>query len=225
MTGGGSSAGVIVGNPDLKPETSINYEVSAQWDNGHNLSAGVTVFNSEFKDKITEIRDCSGDSGTRNCPWLGESFDFVSLRENVDKANMYGAEATFGWDITSNVVWNANYTYTETEQKSGVNKGKPLNEMPKHMFNTTLDWQSTDITNMWARYNFRSKTSEYLSRTTMTDGKPAYGMIDVGLNVKPTDQIQINVGIYNLFDKRIDTDTYDYVLDGRRYNLGLTYKF
>jgi outer membrane receptor for ferrienterochelin and colicins len=48
--------GVIVGNPDLKPETSINYEVSAQWDNGHNLSAGVTVFNSEFKDKITEIR-------------------------------------------------------------------------------------------------------------------------------------------------------------------------
>lgn len=225
VTGGGSSAGVIVGNPDLKPETSINYEVSAQWDNGHNLSAGVTVFNSEFKDKITEIRDCSGDSGTRNCSWLGESFDFVSLRENVDKANMYGAEATFGWDITSNVAWNANYTYTETEQKSGVNKGKPLNEMPKHMFNTTLDWQSTDITNMWARYNFRSKTSEYLSRTTMADGKPAYGMIDVGLNVKPTDQIQINAGIYNLFDKRIDTDTYDYVLDGRRYNLGLTYKF
>ena len=78
---------------------------------------------------------------------------------------------------------------------------------------------------MWARYNFRSKTSEYLSRTTMADGKPAYGMIDVGLNVKPTDQIQINAGIYNLFDKRIDTDTYDYVLDGRRYNLGLTYKF
>ncbi len=35
------------------------------------------------------------------------------------------------------------------------------------------------------------------------------------LNVKPTDQIQINAGIYNLFDKRIDTDTYDYVLDGR----------
>ncbi len=54
--------------------------------------------------------------------------------------------------------------------------------MPKHMFSTTLDWQSTDMFEcMWARYNFRSKTSEYLSRTTMADGKPAYGMIDVGL--------------------------------------------
>ncbi len=62
VTGGGSSAGVIVGNRRSKPETSINYEVSVQWDNGHNLSAGATVFNSEFKDKITEIRDCSGDS-------------------------------------------------------------------------------------------------------------------------------------------------------------------
>ena len=225
VTGGGQSNGVIVGNPDLKPEKSVNFEVSANWDNNDNLNAVVTIFNSEFKDKITEVRVCDEGSGSASCPWLGENFDFVSLRENVDKANMRGIEAIFGWKITDDLKLNANYTLTDTEQKSGVNKGKPLNEMPKHMFNTTLDWQTTDTVDLWGRINYRSKTSDYLSRTTMAEGKPAYGMMDLGINYKPTDQIQVNAGIYNLFDKRIDVETYNYVLDGRRYNISLTYKF
>ncbi|RLZ08836.1 ligand-gated channel protein [Acinetobacter sp. 2JN-4] len=224
-TGGGQSNGVIVGNPDLKPEKSVNYEVSFNWDNLDNLNAGLTIFNSEFKDKITEVRTCQGDAGSRGCDWLGEKFDFVSLRENVDKANMRGAEVTFGWQVLPNVNLRANYTFTDTEQKSGINKGKPLNEMPKHMFNTTADWEINDQFSSWGRVNYRSKTSDYLSRTEMAKGKPAYTMVDVGLNYKPTQNIAFAAGVYNLFDKEIDTETYNYVLDGRRYNLGVTYSF
>lgn len=224
-TGGGQSKGVIVGNPELKPEKSVNYEVSFNWDNLDNLNAGLTLFNSEFKDKITEIRTCQGASGSLSCDWLGEKFDFVSLRENVDKANMRGAEATFGWKVLPNVNLSANYTFTDTEQKSGVNKGKPLNEMPKHMFNTTADWEISDQFSSWGRVNYRSKTSDYLSRTAMAKGKPAYTLVDVGLNYKLTQNIAIAAGVYNLFDKEIDTETYSYVLDGRRYNLGVTYSF
>lgn len=223
-TGGRNGNGVIIGNPDLKPEKSINYEVSANWDNNANLNAGITVFNSEFKDKITEIRICDIKVDPV-CTESGENFDFISTRENVDKANMRGVETTFGWQINDAVKLNANYTFTDTEQKSGVNKGKPLNEMPKHMFNTTVDWQATDTVGTWTRVNYRSETSDYLSRTSMAKGKPAYTMVDVGLNYKPTDKIQVNAGVYNVFDKKIDTDTYNYILDGRRYNLGLTYKF
>ncbi|EXC70407.1 tonB dependent receptor family protein [Acinetobacter baumannii 1043794] len=156
---------------------------------------------------------------------MGTKFDFVSQRTNVDKANMRGIEATFGWLISPDLKLNANYTYTDTEQKSGEFKGQPLNEMPEHMFNTTLDWQVNDLVGMWSRLNFRSKTSEYLSRTSMAEGKPAYGLVDVGMNYKPTDKIQVAAGIYNLFDKDVDVATYNYVLDGRRYNLGIIYKF
>ncbi|QNH52066.1 ligand-gated channel protein [Acinetobacter venetianus] len=225
-TGGGQSKGVIVGNPDLKPEKSVNYEVSFNWDNLDNLNAGLTLFNSEFKDKITEVRTCQGENvGALECDWLGEKFDFVSLRENVDKASMRGAEVTFGWQALPNVNVSANYSFTDTEQKSGINKGKPLNEMPKHMFNTTADWEINDQFSSWGRVNYRSKTSDYLSRTAMAKGKPAYTMVDVGLNYKPTQNIAVAAGVYNLFDKEIDKDTYNYVLDGRRYNLGVTYSF
>lgn len=225
-TGGGQSKGVIVGNPDLKPEKSVNYEVSFNWDNLDHLTAGLTIFNSDFKDKITEVRTCQGENvGALECDWLGEKFDFVSLRENVDKANMRGAELTFGWQALPNVNVSANYTFTDTEQKSGINKGKPLNEMPKHMFNTTADWEVSDQFSSWARLNYRSKTSDYLSRTAMAKGKPAYTMVDVGVNYKPTQNVAIAAGVYNLLDKEVDTETYSYVLDGRRYNLGLTYSF
>ncbi|RZG78814.1 TonB-dependent receptor domain-containing protein, partial [Acinetobacter venetianus] len=199
-TGGGQSKGVIVGNPDLKPEKSVNYEVSFNWDNLDNLNAGLTLFNSEFKDKITEVRTCQGENvGALECDWLGEKFDFVSLRENVDKASMRGAELTFGWQALPNVNVSANYTFTDTEQKSGINKGKPLNEMPKHMFNTTADWEINDQFSSWGRVNYRSKTSDYLSRTAMAKGKPAYTMVDVGLNYKPTQNIAVAAGVYNLF--------------------------
>ena len=224
-TGGGQSKGVIVGNPALKPEQSINYEVSFNWDNQDDLNAGVTIFNSEFKDKITEIRSCQGESGSLGCPWLGEDFDFVSQRENVDKANMRGIETTFGWQISPAFNLNSNYTYTDTEQKSGPNKGKPLNEMPKHMINATLDWDYDDQFSAWTRVNYKSKTSDYLSRTTMAKGKPAYTMLDLGVNYNATPQIKIAAGVYNLLDKEIDRDRYNYVLDGRRYNLGVVYSF
>lgn len=45
------------------------------------------------------------------------------------------------------------------------------------------------------------------------------------MNYNATPQIKIAAGVYNVLDKEIDRDRYNYVLDGRRYNLGLVYNF
>ncbi|MTH47924.1 ligand-gated channel protein [Intestinirhabdus alba] len=222
VTGGGSRNGIIVGNPDLKPEKSVSEELALLWDNGDNLNAGVTLFNTDFKDKISEVRRCEDDPA---CAIGGTQYDFVSDRVNVDKANMRGVESTFGWKITPEVNWTANYTYTESEQKSGQFSGKPLNKMPKHMFNTTLDWQATQDLGFWSRLNFRGKTSEYLSRASMSQGKPSYTQVDVGVRYNVNKNLLATAGVYNLLDKQIDYENYDTVLDGRRYTVGLTWNF
>ncbi len=36
---------------------------------------------------------------------------------------------------------------------------------------------------------------------------------------------ELTAGVYNLFDKTVDYSSYGTVLDGRRYNLGVTYNF
>jgi outer membrane receptor for ferrienterochelin and colicins len=224
VTGGGRLDGIIVGNPDLKPEKSLSEEIALLWDNSENLNAGITLFNTDFKDKITEVRRCNS-SADPACNIGGHKYDFVSDRVNVDKANMRGVESTFGWKITQDVNLTSNYTYTESEQKSGKFSGKPLNKMPKHMFNSTLDWQATSDIGVWSRLNLRGKTSEYLSRTSMAKSTPSYTLVDVGLRYNANKDMMVSAGVYNVFDKTIDYDDYGTILDGRRYTVGLTYNF
>ncbi|WP_434524454.1 ligand-gated channel protein [Photorhabdus asymbiotica] len=221
-TGGGNSNGIILGNPELKPEKSVNEEIGIIWNNQDNLNIGLTVFNTDFKDKITEYK-CAKES---DCPTVFNSFDFVNLRENVGKVNMRGVEVTMNWDIVENWSLSANYTYTDSEQKSGKFKGKPLNKTPKHMANATLNWQTLPEMQTWTRINFRGKTSDYLWRgSRMDNGTPSYAFVDIGASYNLTKDLRVLGGVYNVFDKRVTQDIHDAVLDGRRYNIGLTYDF
>ncbi|MBH3008722.1 ligand-gated channel protein [Serratia ureilytica] len=221
-TGGGVRKGIIVGNPDLQPEKSLSEEIGLMWDSLEGVNAGVTVFNTDFKNKITEVRRCED---TPDCTIGGTSYDFISDRVNVDKANMRGVEATFGWQINKDWKWNANYTYTASEQKSGEFQGKALNQMPKHMINTVLDWQATQDLSLWSRVNFRSRTSDYLSRTSMETSTPSYTFVDAGLSYQAAKNLQLTGGVYNILDKTVDYDHYRTTLDGRRYTVGMTYNF
>lgn len=214
--------GIIVGNPDLQPEKSLSEEIGLMWDSLKGINAGVTVFNTDFKNKITEVRRCED---TPDCKIGNDLYDFISDRVNVDKANMRGVEATFGWQINKDWKWNTNYTYTASEQKSGEFEGKALNQMPKHMVNTVLDWRATQDLSLWSRVNFRSKTSEYLSRTSMAKSTPSYTFVDAGLSYQAAKNLQLTGGVYNILDKTVDYDHYRTTLDGRRYTVGMTYNF
>ncbi|HGM6322730.1 TPA: ligand-gated channel protein [Serratia marcescens] len=222
VTGGGVRNGIIVGNPDLQPEKSLSEEIGLMWDSLKGVNAGVTVFNTDFKNKITEVRRCED---TSDCKIGNDVYDFISDRVNVDKANMRGVEATFGWQINKDWKWNANYTYTASEQKSGEFQGKALNQMPKHMINTVLDWQATQDLSLWSRVNFRSRTSDYLSRTSMETSTPSYTFVDAGLSYQAAKNLQLTGGVYNILDKTVDYDHYRTTLDGRRYTVGMTYNF
>lgn len=232
-TGGRAGNAVIYGNPNLKPEKSVTEEIGVIWNNQDNITAGITIYNTDFKDKITEVRRCdNSNANIRDCTLddgigdNGKPYRFVSDRENVDKARMRGVELTFNWGILDNLAFSANYTYTDTEQRSGVNKGKPLNKQPKHMGNTTLTWDTTEELQTWARMNFRGKTSDYQGRgETMNNGTASYALFDLGASYQLNKNANIVGGVYNVLDRRIDSTNYGAELEGRRYNIGINYNF
>jgi outer membrane receptor for ferrienterochelin and colicins len=223
-TGGGTQDGILVGNPELKPETSVSEEIALLWDGREGLSTGLTLFNTDFEDKISEIRRCSSKSDP-GCTLNGHVYDFISDRINVDKANMRGVEGTANWAINADWSLASSYTYTQSKQESGPMAGQALNQMPRHMLNGTVDWQTTADVSLWSRVNFRSKTSDYLNRARMAEGTPSYAFFDTGLVYQANANLNVTAGIYNLLDKTVDYDSYDTVLDGRRYTLGMTYNF
>lgn len=225
--GGGGVPAVIVGNPNLKPEKSLSQELGLIWDNRNGLVNSLTFFNTDFKDKISETRRCTDPDGLPNCHVFpgDQGYKFISDRVNVDKAVMRGVEASTTWSITDDLRLAANYTYTYSKQKSGEFAGRPLNKMPKHMFNATLDWDVNEQLGLWSRVNYRGRTSDYLSRTSMSDGTPSFTFVDAGLSYKINKNTRVGFGIYNILDKRVTDETFDAVYDGRRYWAQLTVGF
>lgn len=233
--GGGSPAGypraLIIGNEDLEPETSTSYEFGFVYrDRATGLNASAMLFHTRFEDKIAEDRFCDpggdrNDPSTWQCEYQGRNYLFLSTRKNIDEAMMQGVELSLDYDLTSTLRFSSSYTFTDSEQQSGEFEGEPLNQVPQHMFNAGLDWQASSRLGLWLDTNLRGRTSDYLSRTSMSDGTPGYGFVDVGLNYRLTDQARVKAGLYNVGDKEVTTESYGVVLDGRRLNLGLTVDF
>lgn len=236
-TGGGGSPAphpraLIIGNEDLDPETSTNYELGVAFnDASGDLNAGATLFHTRFDDKIAEDRFCQSEGADRNdpstwqCAYAGNEFVFLSTRQNIDEAVMQGVELSLGYDLTSRLSITSSYTFTDSEQKSGEFEGEPLNRIPRHMFNVLLDWQASDDLDLWVQNNIRGATSDYLGRSSMSDGTPGYGVVDAGLVYALNDNARVKAGLYNIGDKEITNDDYEVVLDGRQFNLGLTVDF
>ncbi|MCK0715608.1 ligand-gated channel protein [Chromohalobacter sarecensis] len=227
ITGGPNSAvpAVILGNADLQPEESLSHELGVVWDDQEGTQAGVTLFYTEFDDKITEQRVCDTEAGDATCTFNNEEYRFISQRFNVDKVTMQGVEATLTLPLGLDYSLTANYTYTDSEQKTGDFKGQPLNRLPEHMANATLDWEPGGPLSGWARVNYRGRTTQGLSRTSMTDEIPSYTFVDVGAAYRLSDAATLFGGVDNVFDKDVNYDVYEKVLDGRRYNAGIRVEF
>ena len=154
-------------------------------------------------------------------PELPYSSTGYTRNYNVDKAEIQGVELTTDYQITDYLKYRHSYTFTDSEQKSGDNKGKPLNDLPKHMFNAGLDWDLNDQVYVWTQLNYRGETAG----NSDDEKTPSYTFADLGAVYKYNDQLQFSTGIYNVTNKNVVEDGNSYVLDGRRYSFALNYKF
>lgn len=219
--GQSSRGGNIYGNPDLKPETSLTKEIGLLFDAGNGTTAGLTLFDNDFKDKITRI-------ACPTCGPLNSSGRVPTTNVNVDKAITRGIEATLGTQLTQNLGLTSSYTFTTSEQKSGEFAGKPLNQLPRHLLNVSLDWNPTGQINGWTKVSYRGKESDSSGAASSgTFNQKSYAMLDLGGSYKYSKTVTLYAGIYNLLDKEVlyDGVNYDSVLDGRRYWLGMNIKF
>ena len=217
-----SRGGNIYGNPDLQPETSINQELGLYFNAGRALMANVTVFHTDFEDKITRIA-CPIEICTDGPNDFGSD---PTYRVNVDEAETQGVEFALSSTLAKVLSVNLSYTYTDSEQKSGEYEGEPLNQLPKHLASLQLDWQATAMLSPWATVRYRGEESQ---PTTGPSNSaiiaPSNTLVDAGVGFQLSPTAKLNTGIYNLADKEIFQDEYGYVEDGRRYWLGVQVDF
>lgn len=251
---GGQGTIPLVGSPGLKPETSITTELGAYFDNGAGWTANASLFNNEFKDKITSgtgLLNCDYRQAPNRpgCVSFGNwpNVNAFGQSINVDEAETRGVELATRFPIAAGWAASANYTYTESEQKSGANAGKPLSDTPEHSVNARLTWDISPQWNSWLRAEYRSErfrdpgtsADSRAAKETLGDYK-GYTMLHLGTSYEITPKITLNAAVYNLLNKDfIDYRSYQasataaptwtsvYVnnMDGRRLWLSMNVDF
>ena len=212
---GGQGTIPLVGSPGLKPETSTTAELGLYFDNLAGWTASGTVFNNKFKDKITTgtgLINCSYSVAPNRpgCVSFGSwpRVDAFGQSINVDEAVTRGAEFNTRYAFSKTLSASANYTYTESEQKSGANQGKPLSDTPKHAINARLAWDISPVWNSWLRAEYRSErfrdpgtsAATRAAKDALGDYK-GYTMLHLGTSYQISKSVTLNAAVYNLLNK------------------------
>lgn len=120
---------------------------------------------------------------------------------DIVEAVTLGVETSARWALADAWTVSGNYTYTESEQKSGTRAGLPLTDTPEHMVNASLSWQATDRLSTWLRGESRSERFRGVGaeRDALGDYK-AYSLFHLGGAYELNDRVTLNAVIYNLLD-------------------------
>ncbi|MGE9552727.1 catecholate siderophore receptor CirA [Erwinia amylovora] len=217
----------IVGSKDLKPETSESFELGIYYagDEGwlDGITGSITAFQNNVDDMITISRTPSASlaPGYSNFVGFDKNGRPVFRYYNVNKARINGVETEVKVPFTDQWKITLNYTYTDGRNLSNGGN-KPLEQMPLHTANSTLDWAPLPDWSFYLQANYSGQR-----RTLNNDGATPGGYVlwNTGGSWQATKAVRLRAGVMNLADKELSRDSYSYSEDGRRYFAAVDYTF
>lgn len=205
---GGSSGYAVLGNPDLKKETSNAFEIGLRAEPAAGFIFQVATFYTNYDDYIE---------------YAVQPFDFVNYPtinqllyrvENVGEAKIYGVEASAKIDLAN---WNANLTgFNAQLAVGGMNssatntdtgtKGKLASVGPfKGTLTLAYDSPGRRFGAALTGTHIDGKTPPPDLMTASTAGKfavPSASLLDLTVYFNVNRHIAINAGLYNLTDEQ-----------------------
>jgi hemoglobin/transferrin/lactoferrin receptor protein len=223
------------GNPDLKSETSDGLELGLKG-KSHSWRYTIAAYRNKYKDFIEQ--QVVGGTGRPGNPLI---YQYV----NHSQAQIQGLDIRVdtsinpNWRVTTGWVTSKGYKQSTSGVKSELDTIQPMRAALGLMYKTS-QWQvSTNWTHIWAK-----KPSDV---NTVTDVKtrrqvpqyvaPAYSVVNLHTQWKPTRQFTLFATISNLLDKKYwrwsdvrgleaSSPVIDaYTASGRSFSLGTRYDF
>ena len=192
------SKGFKLANPELKPESLINYELGLTWMPDNKVSIEPSVYYSRGHDFQYFV--ATGDSVETGSANLKP----VLQRRNITEVEIAGAEITAKWKILTNLVFTANYSINHSrildfhdptnEDKDLTGKG--LIEVPVSMAYASINWQNK-IGNVLFDWQFIGK--EWYDDENTQYIKPHH-VLNIKLSKKLPTKIGFALTIQNILD-------------------------
>jgi outer membrane receptor protein involved in Fe transport len=195
---GDVNKGFKLANPNLKPEYLSNVEIGAviQF---HKLEIEPVIFYSLGKDfqYFVGTGDSIYTTKTKKQP--------IIKRENISKAEIYGAELAVNYIFNKRLSLFVNYTYNHSQIKDFDTtlfvakdlSNKFLIDVPKHHIFSGILYKSK-IVNFSLIYKYASSTWSDDENTIEVDG---YSLFDAKISKKFLKQFNASVTVQNIFNK------------------------
>ncbi|BBV77680.1 outer membrane receptor FepA [Raoultella planticola] len=190
----------MLGNDDLKAETSTNKEIGLEFKRDGWL-AGVTWFRNDYRNKIEAGYAPISQTGK------GKVKTDIYQWENVPKAVVEGLEGTLNVPVSDTVNWTNNITWML--QSKNKETGDRLSIIPQYTLNSTLSWQihqdvSVQSTFTWygkqepKKYNYKGQP---VTGSEKNEVSP-YSILGLSATWDVTKYVSLTGGVDNVFDKR-----------------------
>lgn len=190
------------GNPDLKPEESINYELGIDFKMFNFAHYSITAFVTDFKNQISN-EELDGTLNGIDC-----SGSITCTRPiNLGKTRTNGIEFAFNTISYNGFSINSSYTFMDNHYKNGkknIYGGNRIENLPRHIAMIKLNYEKGKL-NSYIKTRARLDT---ISKPKGGNNKPLpwqkykpFYIVDIGLNYKVDKHSTLNFSIQNLFDK------------------------
>jgi vitamin B12 transporter len=198
----GFTPSFFVGNPDLKPEQSKGWEISARFVRGP-FGGALTYYRQRLHDEIVD------------------TLDFTSTVNATGTSRRRGIEAEAGWTFGKALRLSANYSWLDaTEQK--VEGADPVREhrRPKHSGAIVADGEM-------GKWNYGASLSYVGRHRDRRDSSPydlvdldSYWLASARVAYRLSNSVEANVRVANLLNSHYQ-DLVGYRTEGRTIHAGL----
>ncbi len=239
-----------VGNRDLRPEKSLNFDIGLEAENGK-TSTRFNIFHNRIRDYMTTYftgytmdfnptRDVNGKDIGSLFKWLTPP-DMIYSFKNIGKAEITGFEAQV--DHRFNKHWSAKlgYTYLHAINKSDPDMPRQLLNKPTHKVDIGVTYENKGWTaSLWGDYYIRMldansianngnymESSETGTHYFFADSdkieyqKKTFGLWNLLVQKKIDKDSTVYAGISNILNHRDD----DQAFMERTYRFGVNIKF
>lgn len=222
----GGKGQFYVGNPDLKPEKSLSYELSVEKDWGDRSTVHLGVFRNEVKDLIStywtgKLTDDDPDL------YPGVKGDMIMAYENIPEATLQGVELYGSHRLGKNIYLNAGYTFLDAKDKTN---GTRLKDRAKHQVTFGVSYQPENIYAWDLSFDLVSNIGYYFNNgDKSTMGNFVYETKDFTIaNIMASRHLNKDTKIYLGIDNISNHQNFGPYSDGnigRLYRVGMEYKF
>jgi outer membrane receptor for ferrienterochelin and colicin len=195
---------IVHANPELKPESSVGYQLGMEYSFLDRFLGKLSLFRNEI-DNLVSSRIVRGSRPPYNMYW-----------ENIDNAMTQGIELSLAARLMRNLTARAGYTYLDTEDKT---LEKELTYRPKHKATLELNQRFPGIglnINVAGEYIGQRYDSTYRKLG-------GYSLCNLAVTKEIGRHLQVFARADNVFGKEAVADEYD--IDGTRYLAGLKVAF